>query len=165
MKHSFRLVVLICSMSALFATLALAALPARAQSTAAAVVLTRAHGDALAIWDATSTVTTLVSSKASSDQALRQIESEAFAVLVQKHKSLPADATTLTVQVIYQKTGAVSPTYQVATFSGIERLLTVKASIAEIAAHAADDQTQISAGKIPAGVTIVISGKLPPEFH
>lgn len=129
------------------------------------VVLSRAHGDALAIWDATADLTALLANKTSAEDALRRLEADAVTVMAEKAKLLPSDAKTLTVQVIYQRTGAISPTYQVATFAGIERLLTVKAPVNEIAAKSAAWSAELRVGKTPAALTVTVAGKLPPELH
>jgi hypothetical protein len=139
---------------------------ANAADSLGPVVLTRAHGDALAVWDATTDLATLVNAKSSAEETLRRLESDALTVLIQKAKVLAPDAKTLTVQTIYQRTGAVSPTYQVATFAGIERLFTIKAAVGGTeATNGAGWVQQLKAGKVPDGVTVVVTGKLPPELH
>jgi hypothetical protein len=129
------------------------------------VVLSRAHGDALAVWDATPELSGLVAAKTSATDTLHKLEADACALLLEKAKLLAPDAKTMTVSVIYQRTGAISPTYQVATFAGIERLLTVKAAIPIGDAAAALWTADLKAGKIPSGVTVVVAGKLPPDLH
>jgi hypothetical protein len=128
------------------------------------VVLTRVHGEPTAIWDSTSDLAAIVATKPSAEDVLRRLEADALTVLVHKAKSLKGDEKALTVQVIYQRSGAVSPTYQTATFLGVEHLFTLKAVVAEAETNAAAWSAQLKAGKIPAGVTINVTGKLPPEL-
>jgi len=140
-----------------------AGLAAAADSLGPAV-LTRAHGEPTAIWDSTSDLTAIVNTKPSAEEALRRLEADALTVLVQKAKALKPDEKALTVQAIYQRSGAVSPAYQTATFMGVEHLFTLKASVADAEANAAAWTAQIKAGKVPSGVTINVTGKLPPEL-
>jgi hypothetical protein len=141
-------------------------LPAFAAATESLgpVVLTRAHGEPTAIWDATSDLTTILGTKPSAEETLRRLEADAVTVLVQKAKSVKPDEKWLTVQAIYQRSGAVSPAYQTATFLGVEHLFTLKAAVADADANAAAWSAQLKSGKVPSGVTISVTGKLPPEL-
>jgi hypothetical protein len=128
------------------------------------VVLTHAHGDATAIWDATSDLAAIITTKPTAEETFRRLEADALTVLADKGKTLSSDAKTLSVQVIYQRSGAVSPAYQTATFVGVERLLAVKADPVKAAENIAAWTKQLKAGTIPPGVTVSIGGKLPPEL-
>lgn len=128
------------------------------------VVLTRAHGQPTAIWDSTPDLTAIVATKPTAEEAMRRLEADAVTVLVQKGKVLKPDEKTLSVQVIYQRNGAVSPSYQTATFLGVEHLLVLKAAVADAETNADAWAAQLKSGKVPAGVTITVTGKLPPEL-
>ena len=75
------------------------------------------------------------------------------------HKS----AKTLSVLVLYTKTGAISPTYHTATFEGVERLLTFKAPVRD-GAQAAKWARELRAGHSVRGASIAVTGQLPPEL-
>jgi len=127
------------------------------------VIVTKTHGDALAIWDATPVLTGLVSRKAGHDDIMRELESDAATIMVQKLPVYKKTARTLTLMVLYAKTGAISPTYNVATFEGVEKLLTLRASTRT--RLAGDPARDFRAGKTPASVQLRVIGKLPPEIQ
>jgi hypothetical protein len=144
----------------------LAAIPATAGADDALgpAVLTRAHGDALAIWDATADLTAIIATNPSAEVTLQRLEADTFTVLVTKSKALKADAKTLSVSTIYRRSGAISPQYQTATFLGVEKLLTLEANVEAAQANEPAWTEQLRAGKIPGGVTVTVTGKLPPEL-
>jgi hypothetical protein len=154
-------------MKVLAAIVALAFVPAGAVSAQelpqGTVTLTRARGDALAVWDATSELAALVAQKPSRKAALERLESDAALVFGDRAPALKKRATTLTVLVLYTKTGAISPTYHTATFEGVERLLTLKARVKD-GARARTWAQQLRAGRMIAGVSIDVTGQLPPEL-
>jgi len=71
-------------------------------------------------------------------------------------------AKSLTIRLIYQKTGAVSPVYGTATFEGIERLFELTASANDARSHAKQLADQLQHGSVPRGVDLNVTGKLPP---
>jgi len=127
------------------------------------VVVTKARGDALAIWDATPVLAGLVSRKASRGEVMRELESGAATIVVSKLPAYKKTARTLTLLVLYAKTGAISPTYNVATFEGVERLLTLKASTQ--VHFASDPAAEFRSGKTPSGLELHVVGDLPPEIQ
>lgn len=149
------------SCACLFALLAGSTLaqPVRPISGALVVAQTNPAGARL-IWDATSYVTELVTEKTGGEQGMRAIEATALLALADKSKTL--SGATLTLSVTYAKTGAVSPVYGSATFAGFEPLLTIVVKRALLAAHAAAWSAQLANGTIPRGVTVSVTGKLPP---
>jgi hypothetical protein len=126
----------------------------------AVIVAQTSPGDARLIWDATDYVTQLVAEKIAGDRGVRAIEATALRALAEKGKTL--SATMLTLSVTYAKTGAVSPVYRSATFAGFEPLVTIAAKRAALAEHAAAWSAQLANGTIPRGVTVSVTGKLPP---
>jgi len=133
----------------------------QAQTPQGNVAVSRSHGDATVIWDATGELTDLVAAKASKKDALARLESDAALIFAAKAPRLRKTAKTLSVIVLYTKTGAVSPTYHVATFEGVERLFVLKA---RATANARDWAGQFSRGTVPGGASVTVTGQLPPEL-
>lgn len=127
------------------------------------VTLTRARGDAIVVWDATSELAALVAQKPTKKDALQHLESEAALVFGNRAAGLKRTARTLTVLVLYTKTGAISPTYHVATFEGVERLFTFKARVND-SARASGWAEQLRAGRTVSGISVNVTGELPPEL-
>lgn len=123
------------------------------------VAQTTADG-AHVIWDATPYVAQLVSDKVGGEAGMRAVEATALQALAEKSKDL--SGTTLTLSVTYARTGAVSPVYKTATFAGFEQLLTIVAKRSALAEHAAAWKTQLAKGTVPRGLTVSVTGKLPP---
>ncbi|HEY0394276.1 MAG TPA: hypothetical protein VGD01_07245 [Candidatus Elarobacter sp.] len=145
--------------------IAAAAAPALAADAVpdGSIVLAKPRGDAVIVWDATDALAALVAKKSSAAATLRALEADATLIVRDRAPKLKDQATSLTVNVIYTRTGAVSPVYQVATIAGYERLLTVKAPIQAALAARGWDQ-EIRNGKPPHELEIAIVGKLPPEM-
>jgi hypothetical protein len=112
------------------ATLTLVPLAARADvaKPPGNVIVARTSGDALLIWDASTDIAGIVTSKTSDADANALLERDAARVLAASLSKVDKSATSITVRVIYQKTGAVSPVYGTATFAGVERYATLKLS-------------------------------------
>ncbi|MBV8688566.1 MAG: hypothetical protein JOZ59_00535 [Candidatus Eremiobacteraeota bacterium] len=127
------------------------------------VTLTKARGDALAVWDATNELTAIVAQKPTKKDALAQLESDAALIFGNRAPALNKRAKTLSVLVLYTKTGAISPTYHTATFEGVERLLTFKAFVRQ-SAQAAQWAQELRAGHPVRAVSITVTGQLPPEL-
>lgn len=139
--------------------------PAGAQTLPqGSVTVARARGDAIAIWDATPTLTALIAKKTSRKDVLSQLESDATLVFADKANVLKKSAKTLSIIVLYAKIGAISPTYHVATFEGVERLFMLKAPT-RAAAEGRKWAAEILRGAVPHGLLVTITGKLPPEIH
>ena len=123
-------------------------------------VVAKTTGAAVVIWDASPLVAQIVQAKTPDDKASLQIELLATKLLVSKAKTLPK-ANTLTVNVIYLRTGDVSPVYKAATLSGAEHLLNVTASRADAIKNAAEWAKSVDGGALPHGVTATVTGKYP----
>lgn len=137
------------------------AIPAAAASVAGTVVTAKSGEHALIIWDATPAVAGFVANKQTHDAAMESLESQAMQLAGQRAPSLPGSKT-ITVRVVYQKIGAVNPAYGTPTFAGVEHVfdLTLDASVAKT--QSADLAKALAAGTTPKGVTLQMSGALPP---
>lgn len=125
------------------------------------VVVAKAGTAPLLLWDATPLVTAIVANKQPRDAALRDLESQAMRILGE-HANALQHAKTLAIRVIYQKTGAVSPIYGTATFEGIERVFELTAPAAEARLRARELADDIGRGSVPRGISLNVTGKLPP---
>jgi hypothetical protein len=125
------------------------------------VVVAKGGTTPLLLWDATPAVTATVANKQPRDAALRELESQAMRILGE-HANALKGAKALTIRVIYQKTGAVSPVYGTATFEGIERLFELTARAADARMHARELADQIARGSVPRRISLNVTGKLPP---
>jgi uncharacterized membrane protein len=126
-------------------------------------VLAKPDGDALVIWDASPVVASIVKSKTNDAGANDLLERDAVRVLATMAPDVDKSAKTITVRVIYSKTGAVSPVYGTPTFMGIERYAT-------LTVPAADAQTDRDKWKeldpksaVPAWFAFKVTGLLPPR--
>jgi hypothetical protein len=124
-------------------------------------VLAKSTGDAVVIWDASPLIAKMVAENASYEKATATVEAMAGKLLVARAKTLTDAAKTLTVKVIYARTGAVSPVYKNATFTGIERLLSVSANREDAVSKSAAWLKVLDGDKLPEGITAHVTGKLP----
>jgi len=127
------------------------------------VTLTKARGDALAVWDATDELTAMVAQKPTKKDALARLEADAALIFANRAPALRKNAKTLSILVLYTKTGAISPTYHTATFEGVERLLTLKGALRN-SSQARTWAQQLRAGHPVTAVSIDVTGQLPPEL-
>lgn len=128
-----------------------------------AIVTARAGADALLLWDATPRLISLIKSGTSNEQIFDTVESEAIVVARERESSLPKTTKSITVRVIYHRTGEVSPVYGAPTFAGIEKLVTVTVPYPELSSHANAWYASLAAGQTPADVKVDVTGKLPPR--
>ena len=126
-------------------------------------VLAKPDGDALVIWDASPVVASIVKAKTNDDGANDLLERDAVHVLATMAPDVDKSAKTITVRVIYSKTGAVSPVYGTPTFMGIERYAT-------LTVHASDVQGDRDKWKeldaktaVPSWFAFKVTGLLPPR--
>ena len=125
------------------------------------IVLAKTTPDALVLWDSSPVLAKLLADRAGETAALAALESDAMLIATQRSTALTSSKT-LTVSVIYSKTGAVSPVYNTPTFAGVEKLLTVSGSPADIAKNGAAYATELSQGTVPPAIRVTVTGKLPP---
>ncbi|MBV8727280.1 MAG: hypothetical protein JO233_05810, partial [Candidatus Eremiobacteraeota bacterium] len=71
-------------------------------------------------------------------------------------------AQTLTIRMIYQKTGAVSPVYGTATFEGIERVFELTAPANDARTRTKQLADALKHGSVPPGIVLNVTGQLPP---
>lgn len=126
------------------------------------VIVARTTEDALLIWDASPEVATIVRDKVSDSDANARIEHDALRVLATSLKKVSA-AKTITVRVIYNKTGDVSPTYGAPTFAGVERYATVTVDSANAAGDKDKWQELDAKANPPAWIAYKVIGALPPR--
>lgn len=125
-----------------------------------AFILARVGPQSTYVWDASQYIAQLVTDKQLDDQGMHALEATAVGELAVQAKS--SSARTLAVTIIYQRTGAVSPVYNVATFTGVEKLCTIAVTRADVAENGAAWSNEIADGHVPHDVAIKVTGKLPP---
>jgi len=124
------------------------------------IVLAKPDGQALVIWDASSVVAAIVKNKINDTQANDLLERDAAKVLQKTTPELDKSAKTITVRIIYAKSGAVSPIYGTPTFTGFERYATLTATLADVKSK----KTQFDAKTaLPPGFAYKVIGLLPPR--
>lgn len=157
MTHPFRNALAAVTLGLMFA----APLGAQAeQPLAGSQVVAKAGGDAVVIWDATNWIVQLEPQHIPNPKLLARIKSESGELLLKKAGSLSA-AKTLTVKVVYARIGAISKQYNNASFADFERLVSLKAKRSDALKNAAAWGKQFAAGKMPAGVKVTVTGRLP----
>jgi hypothetical protein len=126
-------------------------------------VVARSSGDALLLWDASSEVSVIVSTKLSDDNANVRLKRDAIRVLAASVENVSKDASSVTIRVLYNKTGAVSPAYGAATFAGVEHYAEIKMTGTEFF-HDRDRWRESSErAPLPAWLTFRVVGQLPPR--
>ena len=125
------------------------------------VIVARTSGDALVILDASTDIAKFVADNAPDSAVNDGLTRDAARVLAATLQKVDKSATSITVRVIYQKTGAVSPVYGTATFAGVERYATFKMSTKD----AIDDRDKWrelgDAAMIPTWFAFSVTGTLP----
>jgi len=124
------------------------------------VVLARAGSDAQYLWNASTYVAHLLADKLGDAPGLHALEATALSALAERTRA--SDAATVRIKVVYAKTGAVSPVYGTATFTGMENVVTLSASRTELVKHADQWARDVSAGRVPPGLDVRVTGTLPP---
>ena len=127
------------------------------------VIVARASGDALLIWDATPEVASIVSRNVSDADANAQLERDGLRVMSQSLGKVARDAKTVTVRIIYGHTGEVSKVYGSATFAGVERYAIVTMSGHDATSDRDKWKEAGSGSASPSWVEYKITGKLPPR--
>ncbi len=123
------------------------------------VILARSGAHPIYIWDASTYVARLVTDKNVGVDGLRALEATSLLALSERAKA--SHANELTIQTIYSRTGAVSPTYAAATFGGVERVCTLTASRAALVRSGDKLAHSLQSGMIPPEVRVGLTGKLP----
>ena len=152
---------LVRGVAAALVAVSLAAGVAAAAVPAGNVILARPSGNALLIWDASSDVTQIVANKVSDADANVSLERDAIRVLAASLNKVDKGAASITVRVIYNKTGAVSPVYGSVTFAGVERYATLTISGKDAASDRDKWRELGDATPPPAWLTYAVVGALP----
>ena len=127
-------------------------------------MLAEASGDALVIWDASRVVRIIVRSKMTDADADALLRRDAIRVLGNMLPNIDRTAKTVTVRVIYAKTGEVSPIYGTPTFKGVEHYAVLTADEHDLSAdHRNWSQLQDS-DTIPSWFVYKVTGRLPPRI-
>jgi hypothetical protein len=136
--------------------------PSSAQqaAVAGAVIVARAGTNALILWDATPDVVAAGNSTNAQDKTLVHFELLALEALRQKAAALP-NSKLLTIRMLYDRTGAVSAVYHIATMEGTEHVFDLTAPRDEITTKFGALSSQISAGKVVPPAQLQITGSLP----
>jgi hypothetical protein len=137
-------------------------LPARAlENVPGHVIVARSSDDALLLWDATDDVADVVRLGLSGDDAGRRLRHDALRMLAASLDRVPG-ARTITLRVLYSKTGDVSPVYGSPTFAGVERYASVTID-SHLASGDRDRWKELAANAaLPAWIHYRIEGDLPP---
>jgi hypothetical protein len=150
--------------AALVVLLALGALPASAAATYPGnAVLAKPAGKALAIWDASPLVATIVKNKIADDVANAMLERDALHVLATMTPLIDKGSTAITVRVTYAMTGAVSPNYGHVPFAGIETYATLTAPASNALADRDGWKELGPKDAIPEWFAFNVVGLLPPR--
>ena len=144
-------------------TIACLAPTSAADAVPGRVMLAEASGDALIIWNASPVVAAIVRSKISDAQADDMLAHDAARVLITMLPNIDRHSRTVTVRLIYDKSGAVSAAYGGAVFGGFERyaLLTAPASYA-VSDKDRWRELKTSQG-LPSWFSYKVIGRLPPR--
>jgi hypothetical protein len=140
-----------------------AATAALADEVPGHAVLAKPDGEALVIWDASQVVAEIVKTKTADAAANDLLERDAAHVLATMAPNVDKTAKTITVRVIYSKTGAVSPVYGTPTFMGIEKYATLTVPAAD--AQSDRDKWKVLDPKaaVPSWFAFKVIGLLPPR--
>ena len=133
-----------------------------AADVAGNVIMSRGGAHPMFVWDATPGVKDIVEKGTSRGEALRSLEAAAIELAKDRSARLNG-AKDVTVIVMYSKTGDVSPVYQAATFTGVERLFTLVVSRSALAKNAAAYERSIAGGNVPKEINLKLTGELPPK--
>jgi len=152
--------------SAVFAISSIALAPTplpAAEAVPGNAVLARANGDALVVWDATTVIALIVKNRTNDATANDVLEHDAARVLAAIAPSVNKSVKTIGVQIVYSKTGDVSPVYGSATFQGVEDYATLTVTMAELRAHARAWKDLDPKSSLPASLAFKVTGHLPPR--
>jgi len=145
--------------------LSLASAPGLAEQSSVPgnAVVARAAEDALIIWNANPEIAAIVSNKIPDDAANNELERNALRVLAQNLAKLEKSAKSVTVRVVYDKTGAVSPVYGAPTFAGVERYANLEMSYKDAISDREKWMQLDPKTAVPSWVNFKVTGQLPPR--
>ena len=127
------------------------------------IVLARATDEALVIWDASPVIADVVKGKLSDDDANKLVAHDALKVLAMQQPNVDKGAKSITIRIVYSKTGAVSPYYGNTTFAGIERYATLSTAAGDVATDKNNWKELGDSAALPSFLPFTVIGKLPPR--
>ncbi len=126
------------------------------------VVVASTGTSAVLIWNASPVVTKIVNDAVSDAVANDRLERAALRAVAPDIAALPR-AKTISVRILYDKTGDVSPVYGSPTFAGVERYATLTCDAAHARAAAPQWKGLRDTDALPAWLTLTVVGTLPPR--
>jgi hypothetical protein len=126
-------------------------------------ILAKPGGEALVIWDSTPAIVSIVKNKLSDGDANALLERDAARVLAGMAPNLDKHAKSVTVRVVYSKTGEVNPAYGTPTFAGIERYAAFTMKGADVRSNRDRWKSVDDKSPLPAWFAFKITGLLPPR--
>jgi hypothetical protein len=136
-------------------------LAATAQPVPGAVSVARTTEDALIIWDASSEVVGFVTNKTPDEAADAQLRHDALRVAAANIGKIESSAKTVTVRVIYNKSGPYSQVYKADTFGGVVRYATLEMPYKDAAGDKDHWKTLDAKSKLPSWMKYTVLDKLP----
>ena len=125
------------------------------------VSVARTTEDALIIWDASSEVAGFVTNKTPDEQANAELRHDALRVAAANISKLEKSAKTVTVRVIYNKTGPYSQVYKADTFGGVVRYATLEFPYKEAATDKDHWKSLDAKSQLPSWMKFTVLDKLP----
>lgn len=117
------------------------------------VVLAKPSPDVVYIWKTNDDVTELVGKHFDAAAIQRELLARASSLLISSLPQIPAAAKTITVRLIYFRSGGTDSNYRVETVAGVDALGLITATRKDAAASAARSWPEdFRAGKTPANV-------------
>ncbi len=126
------------------------------------VVVAGTGASAILIWNASPLVARIVSENIPDRAANERLERAALRAVAPDIALLHL-AKTITVRVLYDKTGEVSPVYGGPTFGGVERYATLTFDAADARANAAKWKALRESDALPRWLRLTVLGTLPPH--
>jgi hypothetical protein len=126
------------------------------------LVLARTGTSALVLWNASPLVAEIVAKRVPEREANDRLERGALRAAAQDLPLLPT-AKSITVRVLYDKTGDVSPVYGGPTFAGVERYALLRLDAARARRDEGRWKELDSGHPVPAWIAFHVIGSLPPR--
>lgn len=137
--------------------------PAYAQQAPGNVILARVAGDALLVWDASPDVKTIAVNKLSDDAANALLRHDGLKAIAQSLSEINTKAKTVTVRIVYDRSGAVSPAYGSPTFAGVERYASLGMSWRDAITNRGNWKSLAANSPLPDWIQFKVTGSLPPR--
>ncbi len=126
-------------------------------------IVAKRQPEALVIWDSQPTIVQIVTDKLADADANKLLQRQALEVLAAAADRVKS-ARTVTVRIVYSKTGAINPAYNAATFVGIEKYAEVTLDQSQITSDAEHwKEAAKTNGALPSFSQLKIIGALPPR--